>query len=105
MNDTRTPDSFHTKRWITRKDQLASRLFHAALARNRPEPDDLAKALAFVGSYRKRYGYESRGGKLENICLGMETVLAVSLGGWIEHRDGLHEDALRHLPGLEAKSA
>jgi hypothetical protein len=103
--DTRVPDTSHTKHWIKRQDQLASRLYWAAVSGCRPQPGDLAKGLAFVGNYRKQYGEEPRGTKLENICLGLETVLAVSLAGWIGHRDGLHEVALRNLPGMEAKSA
>ena len=105
MNDTSNAVKDRSKHWAKRQDQRASRLYWCAAMKTMPQPDDLAKALAFVGNYRIQFGYEGRGGKLENICLGMETVLAVSLAGWIEHRDGLHEDALRHLPGLEAKSA
>ena len=105
MIDTNNAVKDRSKHWTKREDQLASRLYWAAALGSRPQPEDLAEGLAIVGNYRIRYGYERRGGKLENVCLGLETVLAVSLSRWIGHRDGLHEVALKNLPGMEAKSA
>jgi hypothetical protein len=103
--DPISPDDCHTKGYIKGKGRLQTRLFYAAMGRSQPQPEDLAKALAFVGQYRKQYGYERRDCKLELACLSMETILAISLPGWIDHRDGIEEGCLKRLISVQAVAA
>lgn len=105
MTHRMIPDKCHTKGYIKEKAELAGRLYWWAVVRGVPYPEDLAAALVFVGQYRQKYGYEPRDCELERFCLGMETILAISLSGWITHRDGIEEGSLERLIQAQATAA
>jgi len=99
------PDQCHTKSYVKRHRQLASRIYHAALVGDAPQPQDLANALVFVGRYRNQHGYERDDCRLERACLSIETVLALFLGNWITHRDGIEQGCLQTLLSVRRTAA